>query len=106
MARYTQAILAGLRRRGHSDEDVRRAIAASSNRFGGLSDGRFELTDRELERLEDLSDRTGGQLAVEGSDHASDLGLSAVMDAWGDYRDAAKAAPADPAPAVRRPRRA
>ena len=96
MAEYTQAIFAGLRARGFSDSDVGRAIAASTARLHALLDGRFELTDRELDRVEDLADRTAGQLAVEGGGPHYQ-GLSPVMDAWAAVRTAAKRA-AGPAP--------
>ena len=61
---FSQPVLRGLQAMGFSLAAIRRAARISPQLLIDVLDGRRELTDTQIGRLETLSGRTGGDLAA------------------------------------------
>jgi hypothetical protein len=82
---YSQAIFEGLQSRGFSTAEVRRAIGASATIVAAISAGKRELTDAQIQRIEALAGKTGGQLAASVLEPTSGS-LSSLMDGWAQVK--------------------
>jgi hypothetical protein len=64
LPRYSQAVLIGLQVRGFSLAAIQRAARTSAQHLLAVIDGRRQLSDAQVLRLESLSGQSGAQLAT------------------------------------------
>ena len=64
VAGYSDLVLKGVESLGYSRAAIARAARVSEGVLDRIADGEREFTDAQIFRIEDLADKTGGQLAA------------------------------------------